>query len=158
MVLLMARKLQNLRKTQTTLVPVPLSPATSNLECLRMAKVLHHPPPALRLLLASKTKCCCSQTLFLRNSQLLLLQSSRRIAEKHQIVLRGKRGSLLQKVRWARVHHSRQPAAKVKHTLPRLWIRKKGNCHQRMESLCLPALLLITRRIDPSIPTSLLTS
>ena len=160
MVLLMAHKLQNLRRNHTPLVVVPLSliKATSNLEYLQMAKALQCPLPVSKFLKASKTKCCCSLTLFLRNNQLKLHQLSRRIAEKHQVVLHVQRRSLLGKVRLAKVRHSRQLAAKVNQTLLHLWIRKKGNCHQRMESLCLPALLQITRRIDPSIPNSLLTS
>ena len=158
MVLLMAHKLQNLRRNHTPLVLVPLSLfiATSNPERLQIAKALQCTQLDSRLLKASKMKCCCSLTLFLRNNQLRRHQLLRRIVERQ--VLLAKRRSPLGKVRLDKMRHSRQLAAKVNQTLLHLWIRKKGNCHQRMESLCLPALLLITRRIDPSIPTSLLTS
>ena len=49
-----------------------------------------------------------------------------------------------------KMRRSRWNRVEVDKTSPRLWIKRRESCPQRMESLC-PPMLLVTRRIDPSI-------
>ena len=148
MLLHMAHKPRNLQRKHILLRAIfpDLSKVSSSLDSRLMVKAQSH--PRARLLLANKTKCCCSLTLFPSNN-LRRLRPAIEIAGIHKKVLR-KKGRSRRKVVAGKMRRSRLNRVIVDKTLPRLWIKRKGSCPQRMVSLCHP-MLLVTRRIDPSI-------
>ena len=148
MLLHMAHKPRNLQRKHILLRAIfpGLSKVSSSLDSRLMVKAQSH--PRARLLLANKTKCCCSLTLFPSNN-LRRLRPAIEIAGIHKKVL-CKNGRSRQKVVAGKMRRSRRNRVEVDKTSPRLWIKRRESCPQRMESLC-PPMLLVTRRIDPSI-------
>ena len=148
MLLHMAHKARNLQRKHMPLGAIfpGLSRASSSLDLRLMVKARLY--LRTRLLLANKTKCCCSLT-WLPSNNLFRLSPVTRIAGIHPKVL-CKNGRSLQRMVAGKMRRSRWNRVEVDKTSPRLWIKRRESCPQRMESLC-PPMLLVTRRIDPSI-------